>query len=165
MFIQRVDGIVEPQSQGGWWGTVQGVNILPPSSSAAVLATFPEIISRIAAVPFDAIGTFWPSPSNGEPVLGPLIGDLAGTEGPYATFADFTAARIRFRLAALEDGTIHVRRHNPALYYLSLLELLHLVKEDPEMNSPEPMYLWHTDYWQFMFDAERTRVISVIDWE
>lgn len=164
-----MDGVIEPRLHGGWQGRLKDGVLTPPASSGAVLAFFPDLIEMLSSTPFDAIGSFWPD-SDGRPALGPLIGGPSvkldiGLNGPYTTFADFMNHRIAFQLKQLDIGRVHVTYHNPRLYYLALLELRDLINGDVEMNSPQPNYLFHADFWQFMFDAQRTRVVGIIDWE
>lgn len=90
---------------------------------------------------------------------------FARSHGPYTTFRDFINVRLEAQLADLEAGTVMVVNHNPLLFYLAILELRELVNGDAEMTSPQPTYLFHADFWQFMFDTDRTRVVGIIDWE
>lgn len=177
MFVERVDGIAEPILRGGWVGPTKHENgemvRVPPPSAGAVLAAWPGIVEKIAAVRFDRIGAFWP---NDDPDQNPVVGQffmggsgwsrrIGPAHGPYSTFSEFVNSKIQAKLADLEAGTVHVVDHNPVLYYLALLELRELVNGDAEMTSPQPTYLFHDDYWQFMFDPTRSRVVGIIDWE
>lgn len=177
MFVERVEGMAEPILRGGWVGPTvydEGKMMrVPPPSAAAVLAAWPEIVEKLTAIPFGGIGTFWPDEDpDANPVLGPFFMGGSGwsrrigpAHGPYATFSEFINARLQAQLADLEAGTVQVVHHNPVLYYLALLELRELVNGDVEMTSPQPTYLFHDDYWQFMFDMERKSVVAIIDWE
>lgn len=171
LFVERVDGMIEPRLRGGWKGYTKDGIYYPPPSSVATLTSFPAIIEKLVDFPFEAIGTFWPHDHDvATPTLGPVMGGggtyrLAGLNSPFATFAEFIDARLRSRLGDLDDGTLQVKNHDPALYYLGHLELRDLINNDPDMTSPAPTYLFHADYWQMMFDAERTRIVGIIDWE
>lgn len=172
LFVERVEGITEPLLMGGWRGPFKDGVRVPPPSAPAVLRDFPGIIEKISSTPFDRIGTFWPN-ANGEgkdPVLGPMLQPRTLSRpihlhGPYSTFSEYVNSHIRRHLDQLDAGLVHVESHDPILYYLSFLELKNLVDRDPDMSRPEKMYIFHPDNWQFMFDAGRTRVVAVIDWE
>jgi hypothetical protein len=177
-FIERVEGIVEP-GFSGWiekgkpeydssddedFEDADRIRPRPTPVATAVLATLPDIFKRISSVPFEGMGSLWPSldTETEEPVLGHRYDRNAP---PIKTFAEFLRPNILDFLEELRDGTRQVTLHYPDILYLSHLELLDLVDNDPDMTSPEPMYLDHGDGWQFMFDTELTRVKCILDWE
>lgn len=169
LFLERMEGYIAPRKEGGWWGKLTDEGFVPSQYVDLVMEEFPQIIEKIAEVPFDRMGTFWPNPFDkrvdAAPGLGPLIGGRDGTSGPYPTFAAYMNDAIQHQLAELHDGSVHVEHHRPEVYYLSLLELRALVNGDADMSNPEPMYLFHNDYWQFMFNAERDKIVGILDWE
>jgi hypothetical protein len=162
VFVERVDGHVEPGSMD----ILGTVDYGPPMrysmtpASHAVVSSFPKIVEKIAAAPFDGMGSFWPSKD------GPVLGGHYAKDGrQFKTFADYLGPCIRDTLKRIDHGAVQIREHVPQLFYLSLLELLDLVSNDPDMSRPEPMFLDHGDQWQFMFDTARTRIVGIIDWE
>jgi hypothetical protein len=168
-FIERVDGVVIANRPISWEHAHRESKTTVPflewPATKALLSSFPKVVEKVATVSFDGIGSFWIDSGNpsGQPVLGGLR--LNRDEPPFTTFADYVTPRIHQRLEELQTGRTSVLWHHPGVFYLSYLELLDLVNNDPDMSQPEPMYLDHADDWQCILDNDQTHIKSIIDWE
>jgi hypothetical protein len=156
-FVERVDGVALEGRVGDWKPDLSSDDAVARAAKA-VLASFPDILKKIAAEPFSGMGSFWGQAK-------PTLGGMARDDAPSATFADYALPRIHKTLDDLQSGTVTVLYSHPGLFYLSFLELRDLIAHDRDMTTPEPMYLHHGDEWQLLLSHTHTQVQSIIDWE